>query len=343
MLRGPFTRARLLAVVALGVGAVLGALFVSLWVGEGSTSLFDALSGNEEARTIVFSIRLPRAVLAGLVGAALAASGCVLQAWTRNALADPFVLGVSGGSALGATVVLALGSTLWAGTTLLSATTVGACAGALLATLLVLGLGRLGGARASDATLLGGVIFNAFALAVVTFIKVLVAPDVLGEVLYWLAGSIGVEPWASLGVLAAIEVVCVAAMWRATPSLNALAFGELDARTLGADVDRTRHVVFWASSVAVAAAVALSGLVGFVGLLVPHLGRLWLGHDQRRLLPASALFGAAFLMLADAGARALFSVFHAEPPVGVLTALLGGPLFLLLLRRRGAAFAAEKP
>ncbi len=306
---------------------------LSLALGEQSLSLSEAFTPGTTAHTILLSLRLPRVVLAALVGAALASSGSMLQALLRNPLADPFVLGVSGGAALGATIAIALGLTT-AGVVGLSGASVFALAGAVVATGLVLVVGRSGRGDGSTSTLLAGVIFNAFALAAIIFIKALVAPDKLGEVLFWLAGSLGHESWSALAFTGAIVVAAVLAMWSLSGRINLLMLGDDDAQSLGVDVRRTRLLLLLLASAAVSAAVSLSGLVGFVGLLVPHLARLVLGADQRLSLPASALLGASFLMLADLAARLMFRVFQTEPPVGVITALLGGPLFLLLMVRR---------
>jgi iron complex transport system permease protein len=334
---GRFSVARLVQ-VTVGCAAVAAVAF-ALAVGFGEEPLSWAQVGapGSPDATIFFSLRLPRVVLAALVGLALASSGAALQSVLRNPLADPFVLGVSGGAALGATVALALG--LSTPIAQVSATSALALVGALAATLLVLLVGRLAGGSTPHTTLLAGVIFNAFALAAITFIKALVAPDRLGEVLFWLAGALGHETWGTLGVTAAVVLACLAALLALAPRLNLLSLGDEDAQSLGLDARRTRLWLLLVTSLGVAAVVSLSGLVGFVGLLVPHLARLLVGADQRLALPASALLGAAFLMLADLSARVLFRVFHTEPPVGVITALLGGPLFLLLMvraRRQGA-------
>lgn len=318
-----------------GAGALVAGLcaLLALLFGEQPLDLGEALTEGTTANTILLSLRLPRVVLAGLVGAALAASGSMLQALLRNPLADPFVLGVSGGAALGATIAIALGFTgagLWG----LSGPSLFALVGAVGATGLVLTVGRSGHGESSTSTLLAGVIFNAFALAGIIFLKALVAPDKLGEVLFWLAGALGHESWRALAFSGAVVALSVAGMLALSPRLNLLMLGDDDARSLGVDVGRTRLWLLLLASAAVSAAVALSGLVGFVGLLVPHLARLVLGADQRLSLPASALLGAAFLTLADLAARLLFRAFSTEPPVGVITALLGGPLFLLLMMRR---------
>jgi iron complex transport system permease protein len=209
-----------------------------------------------------------------------------------------------------------------------------ALAGALGATALVLVVGRLAGGSSPGTTLLAGVIFNAFALAAITFIKALVAPDKLGEILFWLAGALGHESWGTLGATGVAVAGCIVALTALSPRLNLLTLGSEDAHSLGVDVRRTRRLALLIASLAVAVVVSLSGLVGFVGLLVPHLVRLVFGADQRISVPASAFLGAAFLMLADLAARLLFRVAHTEPPVGVVTALLGGPVFLALMARR---------
>lgn len=317
------------SLVICGVVALL-ALLVGAALGEQSLDLREARVDGSVESVILFSVRLPRVLLAALVGAALAASGAMLQSLLRNPLADPFVLGTSGGAALGATVALAFGAT----TDFFPPVAVMALAGALGATALVLTVGRLTGGDASTSTLLAGVIFNAFALAAITFIKALVAPDKLGEILFWLAGKLETQRWSTLGVAAVVVLFALGLLTALSPRLNLLSLGEEDARSLGVDVARTRLVLLVTASLGVAAAVSLSGLVGFVGLLVPHLARLLFGADQRVTLPASALLGAAFLVLADLAARLLFRVFSTEPPVGVITSLLGGPLFLLLLARR---------
>lgn len=330
-----FSIPRLVATCVASATVLAGCLVLGAAFGGEPLTLAEAFTDGTPASTILFSLRIPRVALAALVGAALAASGSTLQALMRNPLADPFVLGVSGGAALGATIALALGVSSIAALPGLSAVSILALLGALGATVLVMSVGRIAGRGSPHTTLLAGVIFNAFALAAIIFIKALVAPDKVGEVLFWLAGTLGYEKPATLWATGAVQVLAIGLMWTLAGKLNLLTLGDEDAASLGVDVARTRTLLLLVASLSVSAAVALSGLVGFVGLLVPHLARLVLGPDQRLLLPASALLGAAFLVLADLGARVLFRVFHTEPPVGVITALLGGPAFLALLLRRG--------
>jgi iron complex transport system permease protein len=331
---------RLALLLAGGVAALAAALALSCLLGSQPLSLRLALAGAEPDRSILFELRLPRALLGAVVGCALAAAGAALQSLLRNPLAEPFVLGVSGGAALGGTLVL-LAASLAArafapAAALLHATSpvaLGAVAGAAGATLLVFALGRIGGRLVPEAALLVGVVFNAFAAAVITLLKVLVPPEQAARLLYWLMGAIGYEPARTLAVGAGIVAVAVGALVLLAGRLNLLALGDEEAASLGVAVGRDRAVVLLAASGATGAAVALSGMVGFVGLIVPHALRRVVGPDHRLLVPGSALFGAAFLVLADAGARALFVPLGTEPPVGALTAFAGGPLFLWLLRR----------
>lgn len=346
---------RIVAVLAILLAALLASLALSLGVGEFPLSFDRALSDPAAPdAAILWSLRLPRAVLAAIVGAALAVSGATLQALLRNPLADPFVLGVSGGAALGGTLAIAAGASAfgawvagrlaWAprplaelasGLAGVSPAAAAAFAGALVATAVVYGAGQVGGRLSPYAALLSGVIFNAVASAAITCVKALAAPERVGELLHWLAGTVGYERPGTLAALGALEAAALGVLVARAGRLNLLALGEESAASLGVEVGRERAVLFLAASLAVAGAVSLSGLIGFVGLLAPHLLRLWLGPDHRLLLPASAIAGAAFLVAADGAARLAFPALGTEPPVGVITAILGGPLFLWLLRKEG--------
>ncbi len=330
---------RLALALALGLAAVAVSLLVSCALGPQEISLSRALSGAEPDRSILLGLRLPRAILGALVGAALSASGVALQALLRNPLAEPFVLGVSGGAALGGTLVLAAASGLarLAGAAGVPAVGIpvalGAVAGAAGATALVFALGRVGGRLVPEAALLVGIVFNAFAAGVITLLKRLVPPEQAARMLYWLMGSIGYETTGSLAAGAAVVALSVGGLALLSGRLNLLSLGDEEAAALGVEVGRDRGLTFLAASAATGAAVALSGMVGFVGLIVPHLVRRAAGPDHRLLVPAAALFGAAFLTLADAAARLAVLPLGTEPPVGALTALAGGPFFLWLLRR----------
>jgi iron complex transport system permease protein len=339
---------RLAAILLAGGAAVAVALLVSCAFGAQPISVAAALDGVEPDRTILLGLRLPRAVLAAIVGCALAAAGTALQALLRNPLAEPFVLGVSGGAALGGSIVLVAAAAVArfagrAGELLGSAppVAVGAVAGAMLSTVLVFGLGRIGGRLVPEAALLVGIVFNAFVAGVITLMKMLVPPDQASRLLYWLLGAVGYETPGTLAAGASVVALSVVALVALSAQVNLLTLGDEEAASLGLDVRRARALVFFAASAATGAAVALAGMVGFVGLIVPHLVRRVVGPDHRLLVPASALFGAAFLVLADALARLTFLPLGTEPPVGAVTAFLGGPFFLWLLRRRARAEASR--
>ncbi len=320
--------------VALAVG-------VGLSLGAGTLSLNAALRGVEPDATVLFRLRIPRVVLAAIVGAGLSVAGVALQALLRNPLADPFVFGLSGGAAIGAALSVAVTGTAlgvagvsaagWIG---LLPTQFAAVLGSLAASVLVFTLGRARGRLHPERALLVGVVFNSFASALVIALEAVLAPEKTQAVLLWLAGTLGYEPQPVLVAAGAVVLVAAAILTALAGRLNLLALGDEGAAALGVDVERTRLLSFFAASAAVGAAVALTGLVGFVGLVVPHAVRLVAGPDHRVVLPASALGGAAFLVLADAIARMLFRGLGTEPPVGAVTALLGAPLFVLLLRRR---------
>ena len=320
---------------------VLVAAAVGLSLGAGQLSLGSALHGIEPDTTVLFRLRVPRVILAAIVGAGLSVAGVALQALLRNPLADPFVFGLSGGAAIGAALSVAASGTVlgaagvsFAGWLGVLPTQLAAVAGALAAALLVFTLGRTRGRLHPERALLVGVVFNSFASALVIALEAVLAPEKTQAVLLWLAGTLGYEPGSVLVAAAAVVLVATALLTALAGRLNLLALGDEGAAALGVDVESTRLVSFFAASAAVGAAVALTGLVGFVGLVVPHAVRLVAGPDHRVVLPASALGGAAFLVFADAIARLLFRGLGTEPPVGAVTALLGAPLFVLLLRRR---------
>ena len=335
---------RVLGLCAAGL-ALLGVTFViALRFGEQPISLSAALGDPRSSDALIlWSLRLPRALLGVIVGAGLAASGATLQGLLRNPLADPFVLGVSGGAALGATLALAFGLAtvgqvapgFLGGLERLSGPALLAFLGAGASVLFVLAVSRGSSARAPYAALLTGVVFNAFAAAAITLIKTLSDPGRLGEILYWLAGTLGYERGATLGLSALLQVIAIGVMIALSGRLNLMMLGDEDAAALGVPVVRTRRLLLLATSASVAGAVVLTGLIGFVGLIVPHLLRLAFGPDQRLLVPLSAMSGAAFLVLADLLTQLSIAFFGGEPPAGVITALLGGPLFIALLYRRG--------
>ena len=283
---------RLMVAFGTGLVALAAALAVALLLGAQRISLAAALSGVEPDRSILVGLRLPRVVVGALVGAALGTAGVALQALLRNPLAEPFVLGVSGGAALGGTAVLAASAALGPAAAALAggtAVALGASAGAAAATALVFALGRIGGRLVPEAALLVGVIFNAFAAGVITVVKVMVQPEEASRLLYWLTGAVGYASPGTVAAGAVLVAVSTAVLVVLSGQLNLLSLGDDEAASLGVEVGRSRGAVFLAASLATGAAVALAGLVGFVGLIVPHLLRRAFGPDHRVLVAASAL------------------------------------------------------
>jgi iron complex transport system permease protein len=299
---------------------------VSLTTSEAVSALRG--SGDEVYRTILLELRLPRALLGLLVGGGLAMAGSVFQALLRNPLAEPFILGISGGAAAGAVLALALGLAA-AGSVFLPAA---AFAGALVAILLVF---RVASAaeRALDVRvlLLAGVVVGSFFTAVIALILSLSEARAVRSAILWMMGSLAGATWGSVAVVAAYTIPCALVLMGLARALNLMAVGEETASYLGADVERVKRLAYGVASLVTAAGVAVSGIIGFVGLIVPHGIRLLIGSDQRFLLPLSFVAGAAFLTLADLMARLLLA--PTEIPIGVVTAFLGVPLFLVLLRR----------
>ena len=281
-------------------------------------------------RDLVIAARLPRVAGAAIVGAALSAAGAALQAILNNPLAEPFVLGVSGGAALGGTFAILAGLSLAGGAPWI---VVFAFAGAALTTLLLSLANRVRGRTPVVTILLTGVVFNAFAAAIITFARFLVPVQRTQQLTFWLSGMIGYEEWRTLAIVGAVALAAVLALVSLAHRMNVLSLGDEVAGSLGVSPSSTRSAVFLWSSLATGAAVAISGLVGFVGLIVPQALRLLASPDNRFLVPASAAAGAAFVILSDALCRWLIGVVGSEPPLGAITAVVGGPAFIVLLRR----------
>lgn len=277
---------------------------------------------------VLTQIRLPRVILAALAGGGLAAAGVAFQALLRNPLADPYIVGVSGGAALGGVIGIVAGVEH---PYLLPAFSFFGAAASVIA---LFALAHAYGKTDPLTLLLAGVVFNAFAAAVVTFFKVVVSASKAQEILYWLVGSVSIQPWGTLGALGVYSLGGLLALLFAAGALNLLALGDEQAASLGLSVASVRLLTFLAAALLVGAVVAVAGMIGFVGLVVPHVLRLTLGADHRWLLPAATLGGAAFLVLSDVVARLSFLFLGTEIPVGAVTAFMGGPFFLLLLLRR---------
>jgi iron complex transport system permease protein len=335
----------------LGLGAgILAVVVVSCATGPAEVSLPDALrvitghllpdapwmSDGSLTRLqdqAVWQFRLPRTLLAGLAGAGLALAGALMQAAVRNPLAEPYVLGVSAGAGVGAVSVITLGSAAVAGLTLSTA----AFLGALAATAAVYLLARQGGVLAPTRMILAGVALGSLLSAVTSYLTLTTEAQNVFSVLFFLLGSVSAATMNQLAVpAAALALVTLYALANAR-ALNALLSGDETATALGVNVNRLRARLVIAASLLTGAVVAVSGGIGFVGLIVPHTARILVGADHRRMLPVAILAGALFLMAADVAARTVAA--PTEIPIGIVTAVVGAPCFLWLIRRGRAARA----
>jgi iron complex transport system permease protein len=312
-------------VFAMGIGATRVPVLQTLFGSSSGVSPEEAL----RMREILLGLRLPRILLAALVGAALAVSGATFQAVLRNPLADPYILGVSGGAALGAIATAALGLDRGPGGWALRP--LAAFAGSASTIFLIFLLARLRGRVSNYPMLLTGVVVNSFFSAMILFIITVADYTRFQQVFFWLVGNIEPPAWSTLASLGAALAVGFAILYLLAGRMNLLSLGEEEARALGVDVNRVKRTAILVASFVTAAAVSWSGLVGFVGLMVPHAARLIWGPDHRILLPACALGGAAFLVAADTGARTIMA--PVEMPVGIITAAIGAPFFLFLFQR----------
>jgi len=314
-------------IVSAGSGAVriAPAQVIAILAEHAGLHLDVAVSPQQDA--VLWNIRLPRIVMAGLVGAALALAGAVLQGVFRNPLADPSLVGVSSGAALGAVAAIVAGVAPIG----LASLPVAAFVGGMLAMFGVYGFARHEGRTEVVTLILAGIAVNAIAGAI-TGLFIFVADDVqLRTIVFWTLGSLGGSTWRSVWSVAPFIAVGLLLLPRWGRQLNLLVLGEREARHLGVDTERLRFVLVALAALITGSSVAVAGIVGFVGLVVPHIIRLIAGPDHRLLLPASALAGASLLLLADLAARTL--VLPRELPLGVVTALAGGPFFLWLLHR----------
>ena len=315
-------------VVALLAGLLVGP--VSMPIGGVLAEVADRMplisieSGLDDRQAaIIWEIRLPRVVLGALVGAVLSVSGAAYQGVFRNPLADPYLLGVAAGAGLGATIVIVGGGSS-------GLIPVAAFVGAVAAVVAAYALGALGGGvRSSAMLILAGVAVAAFFTAAQTFVQQQ-HTDSIREVFSWILGRLGTSGWSEVAVLTPYAVVSTIVILLHRRLLDVLAVGEDEAGTLGVDPNRVRSLVVLAATLGTAAAVAVSGLIGFVGIIVPHTVRLMAGVSYRAILPLAVIGGAAFLVLADLAARTVLS--PAEVPIGVVTAFVGAPFFALVLR-----------
>ncbi|NVM26957.1 MAG: iron ABC transporter permease [Desulfobacterales bacterium] len=316
-------------------GILLGMILFSLCLGPAGISLKDALtwvtgsrSVDQTAWMILFKIRLPRILLAGLVGFTLAFGGVVFQALLRNPLAEPFILGISSGAAVGTIIGIVLGLGFNLGVPLLS------FMGAMFTILLVMGIAGRHGGLESSTLLLTGVIINAFFTAVIMFFIATTSGSRLHSMLFWLYGDLSQSRYVQLSIGLPLILAVSGIIYFFSRHLNLIVGGEESALQMGVEVELLKWISFLGISLMTGLVVSFSGIIGFVGLIVPHLMRMVLGADHRLLMPAAALGGAVFLIAADTFARTILS--PSELPVGVITAFLGAPFFIYLLRQRGS-------
>jgi iron complex transport system permease protein len=320
-------------VLSCAVGAAFGAVPVAL--GDVAGAVAAALRGVPltPVQALVIDLRLPRVVLAALVGACLAAAGVLYQALFRNALADPYILGVSSGAGLGAALAFAVAGN---GVLMLIAPPLAAFVGALLTILLVASLATRRGVMETLSLLLAGVAVS-YTLAALTSFVLVVRREQMSRIVFWMMGGLQGATWTQVGIVAVMLAAGLAVALVFARELNIMLLGDERAGELGVNVERVKRIILAAASLVVSAAVSVSGLIGFVGLMTPHAARLVLGPDHRLLLPASVLSGAIVMVLADLIARVVLA--PVELPVGIVTAIAGGPVFVWLLVRskRGAA------
>jgi len=304
----------LFLIIAVILSLLLGSVFISpkdLWGSE-----------------ILWQIRLPRVVLAALIGMLLSISGVILQGILRNPLADPYILGISAGGAVGAAISIALGAQF----VILGISSVPASAFifALVAVFIVYKLSQVAGRTATETLILAGVAFSAFASAVLSLIIIMTGN--LQNIYFWLLGSLSSANWSNVYTVIPYILVGTGITYFFSKELNALLLGEEMALTMGVEVENTRLILIGAASLMTAAAVSVSGLIGFVGLIVPHWIRLLIGPNHKILLPLSALSGALLMVVADTISRTILAPM--EIPIGIIMSLVGAPFFLYLLRRR---------
>lgn len=332
---GPLTLKKIVLITVAMLFLLLLIMTLSLFIGSTETSwnklwslLNRTLPPEDPFGIILLQIRLPRILLAGLVGFTLALGGVVFQALLRNPLADPFILGLSSGSALGAVLGIFFGFSFQIGIPFM------AFSGALATILIVTSLGGRSMGTESATILLTGVIINAFCTAIIVFFITTTTDSRLHSMLFWLYGDLSQSYFSPLLFLGPVILIVGLVLFGFSRDLNLLTAGEETALQLGVEVTRTKYICLIAVSMLISLVISFSGLIGFVGLIVPHLGRMAFGSDHRLLMPVSALGGAVFLITADTLARTVMA--PSELPVGVITACLGAPFFIYLLKKKGS-------
>lgn len=316
----------LLLVIMIIIAAVMGTVNVPL---KSFLAIFKNIETGEIYSDVLLYIRLPRVILAAAVGASLGTAGAVFQGLFRNPMADPYVLGVSYGAALGAILAILTGGSLYfAGFT---AVPLFAFVGGTLSITLVYYLARVGKAVPVMTLLLAGIAVSAFLSAMVSLLTYF-SGEQIHQVVFWMMGGLGGASWPKVLAMLPYVLIGYSVIYYHARELNILLLGEETARQLGVETERVKKILMAGASLLVAAAVSMSGIIGFVGLIVPHFIRLAAGPDHRFLLPASALLGASILIAADTVARTIIS--PTELPVGIITAMVGAPVFIYLLKKR---------
>ena len=323
-MRKPFLSSSLLLLFAIILSLAIGSVFIS------PSELWQTILGHgtDISTSILWKIRLPRTVLIVLTGAALGGSGATYQGLFRNPLADPFLIGVASGAGLGAVIAMSVKwpYSFWG----LMAIPMASFIAALLTVFIVYNLARVGRTVPTTSLILAGVAFSSFATSLTSFLMLRSTGEVR-RALGWLLGGASQSGWTAILAIAPYLVIGLGILVFSGHALNLLQFGDDQAQQLGLNVTRTKRILLIASSLSTAAAVAFSGIIGFIGLVVPHLVRLWFGPDYKRLLPLSILGGAASLLISDVIARVVIA--PQEIPVGIVTSLAGAPFFLWVLRR----------
>ena len=324
MRRAPFLPSFLLLLLAILLSLAIGSVFLS------PLELWEVLMGRgtEISTSILWKIRLPRTVLIMLTGAALGGSGATYQGLFRNPLADPFLIGVASGAGLGAVIAMSIRwpYSFWG----LMAIPMAAFVAALLTVFIVYTLARVGRTMPTTNLILAGVAFSSFATSLTSFLM-LRSTNEVRRALGWLLGGASQSGWTAILAITPYLIIGLGVLLISGHALNLLQFGDDQAQQLGLNVTRAKRILLVSSSLATAAAVAFSGIIGFIGLIVPHILRLWGSADYRRLIPLSILGGATALLISDVVARILLA--PQEIPVGIITSLAGAPFFLWVLRR----------
>ena len=320
--------------VMLGLNAGTVNIPINVIIQQSANLLLQSSSTDihtNQINTILFDIRLSRICLAFLIGAILAISGAVMQGLFRNPLAAPSLIGVSSGASVGASIVIVLAGTWLQNNALLglSVVAVGAFVGSFLITLLVFRLSTSTLGTSVTTMLLAGIAISALAGAVNSLFSYFADNEMLRQISIWQMGNLSTANWARVSVVAVVAVFVLVLFPRESKSLNALLLGESEARHLGIDVQRVKKKLILLTTLGIGTAVAVAGMIGFVGLIVPHMVRLLIGPDHRWLLPVSALAGGILLLIADTLARVIIA--PVELPTGILTAILGAPFFIMLL------------